>query len=160
MAGMKRLICSLLLLSVPSFALDGVYLGAQVGHVGGPGTSPNAIGFGIDIAVPTGAYLDAVLHAQYSDHGGLTLLHPTLDAQVHLVQTGDFDLTAEAGPGFYFLGGTGSATKFGVNVGTNGDLIVQDQLHLGLGFRYHILFDSPGAGDFYTVMLRVGYELE
>ncbi len=152
---MKRLLCSLLLLTAPAFALDGLYLGAQIGHVGNFGAS-NTIGFGGDIGFPTGAYLDVVAHIQYSSHSGTSLFHPTFDAAFHILKTADFDLTGEVGPGFYFSGGT---TKFGLNFGANGDVIVQDNIHLGLGFREHILFNSGGT-DFYTVMMRVGYSFE
>lgn len=160
---MKRLLCSLLLLSAPAFALDGFYLGAQVGHVAltGTPTFSNAIGFGLDLGVPTGSYLDVVAHIQYSSHSGgpgLKLFHPTLAAQVHAFRSADFDVSAEAGPGFYFLSAGTSETKFGLNFGVNGDVLVEDALRLGVGWRYHSVFNTALIGDFWTVMMRVGYQ--
>ncbi len=157
---MKRLLCSLLLLAAPAFAGDGLYLGGQIGHVSGLGAGGNAIGFGGDLGIPSGSYLDVMIHVQYSSHTGYTLFHPTVDAAFHVLHTADFDLTGELGPGFYFIGGTASATKFGLNFGANGDVILQDSIKIGLGFRWHTLFNSAPSSDFSTVMLRVGYQFD
>jgi hypothetical protein len=161
---MKRLLCSLLLVAAPAFALDNFYLGVQGGHVGGLTGANNAIGFGVDLGAPTGAYLDVMAHIQYSSHGpgaGISLFHPTFDAVVHLARNADFDLTLEAGPGFYFLSTAGvSSTKFGLNGGANGDVLLDETIRIGLGIRGHKLFDAVGSDSFYTVMMRIGYQFE
>lgn len=164
---MKRLLCALLVYAAPAFALDGFYLGAQIGHVAltgalrGPFT--NAIGFGLDLGVPTGSYLDVVAHLNYSSHGGaggLKLFHPTLAAQFHAIRNADFDLSGEIGPGFYFFSAATTETKFGINFGVNGDVLVQEALRLGIGWRYHTVFNATTGDDFWTIMMRVGFNFQ
>ena len=148
-----------------AFALEGLYLGAQVGQVGLTGISgrSNAIGFGVDVGVKTVGLLDLVFHLNYSNHsggGGLRILAPQLSALYHVTQTGELDISVEGGPGFYSFSSTATETKFGIQLGINADVILEEHLRAGLGWRYHNPFDATLGGSFYTLMMRVGWLFE
>jgi len=146
----------------PLFAIDAVYLGGQVGYVsltGDPAKNfPNAIGFGADLGLRTNAFVDIVLSFQTSSHSGLTAYAPFLSADIHLGQLHDFDFIVGAGPGFYFFKtSSGTDSNFGINVGGAIDAVVDDSIRIGLGSRYHAVFNGNRGGSYWTVMMRLGY---
>ena len=148
-------------------ALDGVYLGAQVGQVGltGPSqnASGNALGFGVDLGFKTGALWDLTFSSQMSSHTGgtqsLKLYSQTLGVGFH-VEVAEVDLSAGLGPGFYTFSRGTSNTYFGIHWDAAGDVVLSDNLRTGLGFRYHSLFGESGADDYWSVMMRLGYIFE
>lgn len=147
--------------AISQAAVDGLYLGAQVGQVGLTGTSQtlhnNAIGFGVDIGFRTLSSVDIIFQSQMSSHSNdLKLYSQTLGANVRL-EIPDFEISVGLGPGFYTFSQASSNTYFGVHWDVAGDVVVTDTLRLGLGFRYHSLFGDVGADDFWSVMMRVGY---
>jgi len=149
-----------------SSALEALYVGGQLGHValsGDPaGVYSNSLGFGGDIGFRTNSYVDMVISLMTSSHAGpgdLSILAPTLSADVHVGRAYDFDFTLGLGPGFYsFKSGGLSDTKFGLNFGGAVDVLVDDNIRVGLGSRYHLAMGSSGiSGNFWTVTMRVGY---
>ena len=147
-----------------SHALDGIYLGGQVGQLGLTGTlqtvSGNALGFGLDLGFKTGLLWDITFSSQMSSHTGgaqtLKLYSQTLAMNLH-ADLGEFDLSAGVGPGFYTFSRATSNTYFGLHLDAAGDVVLSDHLRTGLGFRYHALFGDVGADDFWSVMMRLGY---
>lgn len=152
------------LITSTTFALDAVYLGAQVGQLGLTGSSQassgNALGYGLDIGLRTGLLWDLTFSSQMSSHTGgtqsLKLYSQTLAMNLH-ADFGEFDISAGMGPGFYTFSRSTSNTYFGLHFDAAGDVAVSDHLRTGLGFRYHALFGETGADDLWSVMMRFGY---
>lgn len=148
-----------------AFALDGWYLGGQVGHIGltsgGSSAYSNTIGFGLDLGVRTNAVLDLNLALQLSSHSGgsgLTLISQAVSADLRLADVNDFEFFAGGGPGFYFLKPSGvTNSKFGLNFGLLGNVKIDENIRLGLNWKYHLLFDNQGFGNYYTITMRFGY---
>lgn len=149
-------------------AVEGFYLGGQIGHIGLTGkTSPtynNTIGFGLDLGFRANPLLDIMFSSQYSSHSGgadgLSLYAETLAASFHILEANDFDWSLGAGPGFYFFKyAVKTESMFGLNMGTNVDVKAGDNLKLGLGLRYHLVFrkDADVGDNIWTIMMRVGY---
>lgn len=172
---MKKLISFLLLLSAPLFAIEGLYLGVQGGQVQLLGSTndlhDNAIGFGVDIGIRTQSYLDVMFQSQMSSHTGYTspakttkgtdlkIYSQTLGANVHF-GTSDFDFTLGGGPGAYIMNSTTSNTYFGLHLAGGADVVVSDQIRLGLQGRYHFLFKQELKDDYWSIMARIGYQFE
>jgi opacity protein-like surface antigen len=165
---LKSLILVLGLWASSVFALDGFYLGGEIGHVALTGkTSPtynNTIGFAVDLGFRANPLLDILFTSQYSSHSGggngLSVYAETLGAHFHLLEANDFDWSVSAGPGFYFFKYLSQTdTMFGLHVGSNIDVKAGDNLKLGLGIRYHKVFrkDSDVGDNLWTIMMRVGY---
>lgn len=165
----KSLIIFSAFLCVTAFPLDGFYLGGQIGHVALTGkTSPtynNTIGFALDLGFRTNPLLDVLFSSQYSSHigggNGLSLYSETLGANFHVIDVNDFDVSLGAGPGFYFFKYAAKTdTLFGIHGGSNVDVKAGDNLRIGLGLRYHTLFrkDADLGDNFWTLMMRVGYQ--
>src|SRR5262245_8897631 len=104
---MKKFLMGLMafVFSVPAMALDGVYLGGQVGFVGLTGDASkvfdNAIGFGADVGFRANPILDLVGSFQHSSHdkfGGLNLNSAFLSADFHVLNVNDIELTLSGGP--------------------------------------------------------------
>lgn len=155
---------SLLLLSPPAEALDGLYLGGEVGHVALTGDNAlnrnNTIGFAVDLGVKVNPLLDLDLQFLRSSHSGgpngLTIYAQTIAANFHFFEVNDFDLSFGGGPGFYFYNTSTTNSAFGLNAGLNLDVVVEEQIRVGLGFKYHAVFGNSSV-DLWTTMLRVGY---
>ena len=150
-------------------ASDQFFIGGEVGHVGVRDNQPisNAIGYGVDIGVPANSYLDLMFRVHYSFHDGVTglgtkLVQASVAAVGNLVDYGDFRVSVEGGPGFYFFDtGVGKEEKFGVHAGLNGDVILQDRFLLGLSGRLHWILDQNlVAFNQVAVMMRAGFLLE
>lgn len=150
----------------PALGIDGFYIGGQLGHVGltepASRTFSNTIGIGVDLGVRTNPLLDLVLQLQRSGHSGggtgLTLVSQTLSADFHFWEFNDFEFSLGGGPGFYFFNATNSDTNFGLHVGSNVDVVVDDHVRVGLGLRFHGVFANGGnASSYWTAMMRVGY---
>lgn len=144
-------------------AVDGVYVGAQVGNVSFTGNSGlgSAIGFGGDLGLRANPLLDVVYHLQYSSHSGglagVKLWSNTLTADFHVLQVNDFDFAILGGPGFYTFSFPGtSQTNFGLNFGANGDVVFDESLRVGIGFRYHVVM-GDNTSNYWTLMARAGY---
>ncbi len=164
----KLLITSLLLACATAFPLDGLYLGAQLGHVALTGkASPlysNTIGFAVDLGFRTNAILDVLFSSQYSSHmgggNGVSVYAETIGANFHVLEANDFDLSLGGGPGFYFFKyALKTETIFGLNTSANIDVKVTEHVRIGLGLRYHIVFtkDQDIGDNLWTVMMRMGY---
>jgi hypothetical protein len=163
---MKHKLLLLLGLIVPAaaFPLESVYIGGQVGQVflsNNVGGYNNAIGFAADLGFRTNPMLMVALRSQLSSHpgaGGITLWANTLSADVLIGNIYDIEFFLGGGPGFYNFSGVGRSAKFGLHGEFFGDLMVNDTLRLGLGFRYHGVF-SPAIdeGNFWTIMARAGF---
>jgi hypothetical protein len=173
---MKKLLFSLMLgLGVlmgaarPAMAVDGVYLGGELGFVGLTDnigrTNNNGLGFGFNLGLRANPLLDIMAGFQRSTHSGqlagvgdLTLYSTTLSAAFHFLQVDDFDLSLMGGPGFYFFNtAAGNATKFGLHGGLAGDVVIEDALRVGIAWKYHGVFGTTtGGGSYWTVMMRVG----
>jgi len=149
------------LATTPALAVDAFYLGGQVGHVASPvDVYSNAIGFGIDLGVRTNPLLDLVVQLQKSSHSGGTGLGVTsgvLSADFHFWEFNDFEFSLGGGPGFYFIGDTTTQSHFGLHVGSNVDVVVDDSVRVGLGLRYHGVFNSAASRTYWTAMMRIGY---
>ena len=165
---MRKLLVSLAFLgtlvipNAPANAVDAFYVGGQVGHVSSPvDTKSNAIGFGIDLGVRTNPLLDLVFQAQRSSHSGgtgISLTSTVVSADFHFWEFNDFEFSLGGGPGFYFIGDSASTTSnFGLHVGSNVDVVVDDSVRVGLGLRYHGVFNSGAGRSYWTAMMRIGY---
>ena len=148
-----------------AFALDGIYLGAQVGDVTLSGnTAPlynSTIGYGLDLGFEESSLIELVLHGQHSNHSGafgdLSVSDAFISAYLHAIRTGDLDFSLGLGPGFYFFSTQGtSSTNFGLNFGVNGDVCL-DAFRVGLGVNYHSVFGTTIGDNLWTIMMRFGY---
>ncbi len=148
--------------AAPALAVDGVYLGGQVGAVGLNGGATNtAIGFGVDLGLRANPLVDVIFHFQTSSHSGLTIYAPHLSAEIHYADVNDFDFTIGVGPGLYFFKALNTDTNFGLNFGTAVDFKLDEAIRLGLGARYHLVFSpAVGSGNFWSFMFRAGYFFE
>lgn len=170
---MKRLFCISRVIGLLFFvsssvqAIDAIYVGGIAGLVAlsGPPTAVpynNALGFGVDVAVRNSTLFDLTGHFQASSHsggaGGLTVYGGYVSADVHILQTSDFDFTLGVGPGFYFFNTpSASETDFGINAGGAFDVLVDEHLVVGLGVRYNAVFNGPMGGSFTNLNARLGY---
>lgn len=156
---------ALFLFSARSQAIDSIYLGAQLGHVGLGGNAgskfSNAIGFGLDLGIRTNPTLDVIFHLQTSSHsnnGGLNLYSQFISADWHLFEFNDFDFFATGGPGFYFFkDSVVTNSNFGLNLGAGVDIIIDEALRLGINGRYHSIFSATNGGSYFTFMMKFGY---
>lgn len=151
-------------------AVEGFYLGGQLGHFSFTGESRsnfnNSIGFGGDIGFRANPLVDLVLGVQYSTYkaigviaSNLNLLTGTMTAEFHLGRLADFDFTIGAGPGLYFADVAGAnTTKFGINFGGAADLLVDDHFKVGVGIKAHNIFATTNAfSNYWTITMRAGY---
>lgn len=161
----KLILALALLLPTTAFPLESVYLGGQFGQVflggGAAASHANALGYGVDLGFRTNPVLDVVLRTQLSSHtgsGGLSLWANTLSADFLVTNFYDIELFIGAGPGFYQFASTTTASRFGLHAETHADLMVSDSFKVGLGFRYHAIFDpGPKEGSFFTILMRAGF---
>lgn len=160
---MKKILLSLgflsLLAAAPAWAVDGVYLGAEVGAVGGSNGLDTQIGYGGDVGAIVNNLLEVDARVLHSSHvnGNYSLTSTTLAADFRIFDMGDFVVGIGAGPGFYFSSALGqSTTKFGLNYGGEVDVILSETVHLGVGGRYHQVFSG---NDYWQATMRVGFML-
>ncbi len=145
-------------------AIEGIYVGGEVGNVGLSGTLgqtyTNAIGFGIDLGVKTNSYLDILFHLATSSHsgaGGLNIYSQTVTGNFHIFEFADIEFTLGLGPGFYFFKTPGiTNSSFGINAGGDLNARVDDNIRIGLGGRWNGVF-GQGTGNYITFMMNVGY---
>jgi hypothetical protein len=161
---MRIFLVFFLVTSLGRAAIDGLYLGAQVGQVGLTGSNQNlhgnSIGAGLDLGFRTLSNVEILFQSQLSSHSSnLKLYSQTLGANLRL-EIPDFEILLGLGPGFYTFSKATSNTYFGVHWDVAGDVVVTEALRLGLGFRYHSLFGETGADDYWSVMMRFGYLFE
>lgn len=156
------LVLGLLALATQADALDGVYIGGRLGHVGLTGNlkaaNGNALGYGVDLGLRTNSFLDVTVSLTRSSHNALTLTSLCVSADLELIPLGDFAFYLGLGPGFYFYRvASDTATKFGIHGGFGGDLFIEDNIRLGLGVRWHGVFSENVGDSFWTAMFRFGY---
>ena len=165
---MKKIILFLgIVLGANTFALEGFYLGGQVGAVGLGGAAAaagygSALGFGVNLGFRTNSRVDVLFEFQTSSHAApgatLTQFPLNLVAQIHLFNANDFDFSVAAGPGIYIIRpGAISETDFGLQGAANIDLLVEEKLNLGVSFAYNALVNATAGGSFWTLMMRFGY---
>lgn len=161
------LFCSVFFSYIPSaYALDGVNVGARVGHFAMGGdlhkVYDHALGFGLDLGFAVNSAIDVLFQSQFSSHkggvDGLKIFSETLGASMHIFQFADFDVTAQFGPGFYFYKTAPTTdTKFGLHFGAGGDVLAGDHVRVGLDWRYNFVFSSGPSLDYWSTMMRVSY---
>jgi len=147
-----------------SYGVDAFYLGGDIGYVNLTGRTAalynHTIGFGLDFGFRTGANVDLTLGLGASSHsgsGGLTLFSPTLSADIMLAEINDFEFLVGGGPGFYFFKDlVTTESKFGLNFGGVGNVVL-DNIRIGLGYRYHMIFNGTTSDNYWTLMMRFGY---
>lgn len=160
---MKKILLVLSLFVIPAMAIDGLYIGGQVGQVLLQGNTKtfhdNAFGFGVDLGIRTQSYLDVTFQSQMSSHSGdLKIYSETIGANVHFGGA-DFDFSLGMGPGAYILKSSlASNTYFGLHGAAGADILISDELRIGMQGRYHFLFDE--ADDYWTLMARIGYQFD
>lgn len=145
-------------------ALEGIFLGAQLGHVSISGTigqrHSSSLGFGLDLGLKTSPLLDIMFRLQTSSHsnnGGLNIYSQTISADFHVFEVDDFEFSFGLGPGFYFYKFTPvTNSHFGINLGLNADVKIEEAMRLGLGFRRHFVMGST-ADSYMAIMMRFGY---
>jgi len=158
---MKKILLGFAVLSAlaatPALAIDGVYLGAEVGAVGGSDPLDTQIGYGGDLGVRVNSLFDLMARVQHSSHENdlLKLTSTTLSADFRVLDMGDFEVAIGAGPGFYFFSTPGlSETKFGLNYGGDVDVVLNSLVHVGVGGRYHQVFSG---NDYWSATARLGF---
>jgi len=156
------------LISPAAQAVDGIYFGGELGHTslgGAIGRSyTNAIGLAADVGFRVNPLIDLTMRAHYSSHGTgttMNLLGTTATAEIHFLDWNDFEVSAGAGPGFYFFQQTTTESKFGLNFTLQADLLATSAFRVGLGWRGNwILGDAVSSGSFWFMGLRLGYYFE
>lgn len=155
------------LFGISAYAIDGWYLGGELGYVdlkGRGSVYSDALGVSAVVGVRANSILDVVARVGYSSHsgaGGLTLIHPTMSGDFHLFQMNDLDFTVGLGPGIYlFTRGATTETNFGLNIGIGGDVVLDESIHLGIGLRWHEIFGGTIGDNFWSIGMRVGVFFE
>lgn len=145
-------------------AVEGFYIGGQVGYLAlTNSTTPtigNALGFGVDLGFRTNPVLDLTFGSQLSAHsGGLSLWANTVSASYMVGVVNDIEFFIGGGPGFYAFNNTGATeAKFGLHAGFHGDLVVSDAVKIGLGWRFHGIFGPAiNQSSYWQIMMRVGF---
>jgi hypothetical protein len=172
-----RLLALSLILTLPAFAVDGLYLGGEVGYVGLSGNAStvfnNNVGFGADLGVRANPVFDLLASFQTSSHSlnvgsglNLNLYSTTLSAEFHFLNVNDLEFSIGAGPGMYFFKTSAGAlsnteSHFGLQGGVAADVLV-DNLRLGVGWRFHGIFHNVAdvGASYWAVMAHVGYLFE
>ncbi len=153
------------------WAVDGFYLGGQLGHIGLSGdvsrTYSNSIGFGADLGVKVNSNLDLMLNTHWSSHSGRgngnKIFATYLSAEAHLMDVNDVLLSVAAGPGLYFFNtDTGKESNFGLHIGGIVDVMADENLKVGVGILYHGVFsgNSVTSGKLWTALVRLSYFFE
>lgn len=148
-----------------AYGLDGLNLGARVGHMGLGSelhsTYDHALGFGLDLGFAVNSVVDVLFQSQMASHSGgvngLKIYAETLAANMHMFQLNDFDFTAQFGPGFYFYKTAITDTRFGLNFGLGTDVLAGEHVRVGLDWRYNFVFGSGPSLDYWATMMRVSY---
>ncbi len=166
---MKNKLALALALLLPGLAypLESVYVGAEFGQVfltsGAAAAHTNALGFGGEVGFRTNPVLYVTVRSQLSAHGGgagTSLWATSLSADVLVGNIYDIEVFLGGGPGFYQFSGTNRSPRFGLQGGLYGDLQVSEAIRLGLGFRFHGLFNpAVDEGSFWNIMMRFGFSL-
>lgn len=159
----KILLLVVMVTSVTSHAIDGVYLGGRLGQFGLTGTNKtlhgSAIGYGIDLGIRSNAFMDAMIQYSSSSHRALNLSSLLFTAELGLGDASEFGFSLGIGPGFYFFDRIGvKNTYFGIHGSLAGDMYLSDALKAGMVFRWNGVF-NPGD-NYLSLMLRVGYLFE
>lgn len=150
----------LALVAKPAKALEGFYLGGQLGHVAlGTPSNSSSLGFGVDLGFRTTSPVDLVISYFRVSDRGLGIHMPTLSGEFHVGHAYDFDFTIGAGPGFYNYSVIGvDETKFGLQFGGAVDFLIDEHFRVGLGTRYHLPFGNGVlSSNIWTVTMRAGY---
>ncbi len=161
----KLLLVIAFLLPAQALPLESIYVGGQLGFVGltqqAPASTMNALGFGIDVGFRVNPVLDVSLRSGLSSHAGPTtigLWSNTVSADFMVGHFNDIQLFLGGGPGFYQFAAATTETKFGLHANAIADLVLGENLRLGLGGRFHGIFDpSVATPSYWTMMMRVGF---
>lgn len=148
-------------------ALDGFYLGAEVGAVGPLGSSAgynSAFGGGIDLGFFANPIVELRLRGLYASMGGtapapsVRLLAGTLSGEFHVLDISDIELVLGAGPGFYsFDNGTGESL-FGIQGGLELVMKLDEGIRIGFGFRLHAPLSAKIGSTLFTALVGIGYQ--
>ncbi len=143
-----------------------LYIGARAGNVSMTGNAAkdyaNGIGYGLDLGLKEPIRnVDFFYTWQLSPHsglGGLNLQVHSVSAEFHPLELNDLDVTLGIGSGLYlYQMEMGSQMRFGINLGASAALIISNSVHLGVASRFHAASRSPVPGNFFTMMVRLGY---
>jgi opacity protein-like surface antigen len=143
--------------------VEGVYLGGQVGYTALTGFQPynNNIGFAGDLGIRTNPILDLGLHYHHSSHSGgingLQINAASVSADFHVLEVNDFDFSLGLGPAFFFFNTLSTESNFGMTFDAAADVEVDDNLRVGLGWRYNTPFGTNTGANFMSIMMRLGY---
>ncbi len=161
---MNKIMLFVVMASTSLFGIDKFYLQGGVGHVGLTGSGSrvynNTIGFSLGVGVYTRSNMKLLLDVLGSSHSGgdgLTVINPSLGPEITVIQTGDLEVNLDFAPSFYFYRALTTHSHFGIRFGASIDLVVDDQIRMGLGSRYHSVFDGRPVDDLWTTFLRFVY---
>lgn len=166
------LILIVLSLQTPAHALNNWYVGIQLG----PEFLTNDTDNNLDNAVAFGVYGGYRMDRQLAFEASLTtashdgignselqvtslLFGPRLTAQVNR----NLNVYADVGFGIHFLDYQygpydHSDTEAGMYLGAGMEFPLQNNIKLGMDFKYHALFNNdPVDSDFITLLLRIGF---
>ncbi len=152
-------------MSARLLAIDSLYLGGQVGHVGVTGVLKqpygNTIGFEGDLGIRNNPIVDVNFNYHYSSHdSNLKIQHAVITADLNLGELNDFEFLFGVGPGFYFFKTVDTETKFGLQFNSGANLVVDEVIRLGLGLKWNNVFDAGVGDSYFTFMFRAGYIFE
>ena len=152
-------------LALPAFAnMQGLYIGANGGQVGFTGAAADkintSIGYGVDVGLRTSRRWEVAAHLQNSAHSGLSDMRVTsqgISIEGRPFNLSDMEITVGAGAGVYLFHQDVTEAKLGINIGGAADIVLDKHVHIGTASRVHFLSNGPYSGNYWTLMLRVGY---
>ena len=160
MVYMRYIVLCLLTVSLPVWALKGIYLGVR----GGPCNPKDVVegsGLGLDIGARVNKSYDLVGQFQTSIHNNnFSHWYTGMSGEMRIFRgMGDLELSLGLGAGLYSLSETGdSGLKPGVNLGVILDFVLDGVVHVGTMARYHAFSPGSSYGSSMSVwMIRVGY---
>lgn len=148
-------------------AVDGTYVGVQVGAVGplGSGGAFNsAFGGGLEVGFFANPIVELRIRGMYASMGGIApapsvrLLAGTLSGEFHLVDISDIELVVGAGPGFYNFNNGASESVFGLQGGLELVMKLDEGIRIGFGFRAHAPLSATIGKTLFTALVSLGYQ--
>jgi hypothetical protein len=155
-----------LLPSTDARALSSLYVGGIVGVEGYLGNSidspADGFAYGANLGLRVTKNFELLGTLVTSNHNtasqnNLKLAYPMLSLQVHPFELAELDFSFGVGGGYFLQTENGNTDgKFGVEVNTTIDYVMQKVFLIGLEGRVNRVFSPAIGGSFYSVILRVG----
>lgn len=148
-------------------ALDGTYLGVQVGAVGPLGSTAaynSSFGGGLEVGFFANPIVELRLRGLYANMGGaaggpsVRLLAGTVSGEFHLIDISDIELVLGAGPGFYNFNNGASESVFGLQGGLELVMKLDEGVRIGFGFRVHAPISATVGSTLFTALVSLGYQ--